>query len=421
MNNSRLNLRYVKSFQVNDPIPLPLVLDNPRKAIAELNQNDLKVLNHLLFKSNRYQDLYMRQSYIAGLLGLCRKTISRIISKLCAMGFIGKVYRANKTCLYRVSSWFSDFNVRNRLKDILWSLTFMSVNLLRPEPVTEKMSHDIIIGDIFKQKQKQNINYDNKESLILNPIRKMGYGVKTRIIERLSKNLELDANAVLRLDNYSVSELEVAERTVKNATAVSNKAGFFFNTLKKLAEKRHKQSLSPETAQTMQSISDNFGFKQQAETNTESKPPIYKPYQSNKDLNISESWNKSPAELADMKKAGLDKIKDLIMQRAMADLFDKCIENAQRFDITRPQSNAKADFLRRKSNQDRYIVEMNGGRTLKDIRQEEGLQAFAELMPKSKMTLGAIGLEPATTKLSEDDAWWAQQQPMDIDNFDVHI
>ena len=389
MNNIKRFPRFVKSIQVQDVIPSQEVRCSPRKFISSLNANKKKVLNYLLFMGNRYQDVYLRQDTIAKVFKLSRETVNRIISYLCELNLINKVTRHNKSCLYRISSWFLETDTRTRLKDMLFSLTFIPLLYL----YAGSSSHDIIKGEIFKQNQLQEQNQliylerARAREIPENKITKSREGqesvLKSEIIERLVKLAQLDVHAMLKLNDYSEGSLLSIERTLKNNRSVSNPAGYLFSLLKKVPKEKTKDSLdalprSVSDSVPVKYISDNFGLTN-PEEQVHFKAPMYNQFTpAPSTVNISETWRKSPAEMK--------KIFDTMpantphsVKQQIINVFKTCFTNHQFDEVYGPDRSSEIqkgrEIRARKEKEKQELLN-----TIRDPRREEAERLLAQIM-----------------------------------------
>ncbi|HVW99244.1 MAG TPA: hypothetical protein VHA52_02220 [Candidatus Babeliaceae bacterium] len=320
MNNYKRFPRLVKSSDVQNILPLKDFIDNPR-LLARERPELLKVLNAFIWMSNKYEDIYLMQQTMGGWLKLRRETISRMTSELTSLGLLNKLYRPNKTCLYRLSSWFFDFDVRNRLKDILFALTIIPLSYLQ----VGVRSHDIIKGDIYKQ-----LNYsklinsnlitrahatENIKKTQSEKIQKRESVMKSTLIEKLILRLQLSADQAQEIAQHDDALLKKAADSLAKALAQGNvhsKKGYFLHTCRKLAAEKN--------------TSDN-AIKEQ-------KPPIYKAYENkdrNRDERVVQNWNKySDEELSQLKQSGLGLCNNNpVLQKYISDAFDKCVEQVR--------------------------------------------------------------------------------------------
>lgn len=109
------------------------VFEHPVQFFESLTIPQLKVLDYLLYWHSTDQTIYMRQDTIAKFCGITREYANKILLFFMKHGIIDSNYRHMKTCLYRVSEFFNDFQIRNKLRGILRSLRFFPKALLQGE------------------------------------------------------------------------------------------------------------------------------------------------------------------------------------------------------------------------------------------------------------------------------------------------
>lgn len=113
--------------KVTDVVPLNKeLLDNPQKYLSEnLSHGEKVILNHYLALANTFQDIYFSQSTIAKKTGYSREYVNRKLKKLRTHGLLDYNYNHMNTCDYKISSWFSIREIREKLKDLFSSLHYL--------------------------------------------------------------------------------------------------------------------------------------------------------------------------------------------------------------------------------------------------------------------------------------------------------
>jgi hypothetical protein len=260
LNNKRFP-RYVNSSQVKDCIPLKQIQDNPRAELSKLTRKELDVLIFILFINNRHPDIYPRQDTIAKFAHCSLRWVNSTIAKLVSLGLINKIYRANKSCLYRVSSWFTETDVKRRIIDILPVLKIIPLMfLIAIDPMVRygASSYDIFKGDIYiTNKQQSSLNYVPRSN---GKIVKKGKVMSLAIRLAGKWGCSLEETAVL--ESYSDKILEYADKQMLKTTGITNKRAYFLSIC------RNQSITKPKTNNFSRSDSDN----------TSTKTPIYNAY-----------------------------------------------------------------------------------------------------------------------------------------------
>lgn len=95
------------------------------------SDNTWRVLNEIIKCYGRYNSVInISQSTIARNIGICREQVNRIIRELCSLGFVSKITRFKKTCLYRVHRFFSTQIAKSCLSYILPAIFWLSPNFI---------------------------------------------------------------------------------------------------------------------------------------------------------------------------------------------------------------------------------------------------------------------------------------------------
>lgn len=102
-------------------IPIENIIKDPKKGLNKLSVQERRGLSILLQLSSNIS-IYPSQNYIGSRAGMCRKTVNEAIASLCEKGLIAKLFRWNKTCIYRIS----DF-ITNPTKE--WRAALMAISV----------------------------------------------------------------------------------------------------------------------------------------------------------------------------------------------------------------------------------------------------------------------------------------------------
>ena len=185
-NNNDISFRH-KSQQrkVTDVAPSnEQLLDNP---VIYLNENLTKaekaVLNHYLALSNTFQDIYFAQSTIGKKTGYSRKSINKILKRLRELGLLDYNYKHMNTCDYKVSSWFNNKEIRDKLKVLFSSLHYLPLIWI----IASQASTQHLFSQ-YKYIYKENISYkENRHEIFeFNNFHKINF-------EQKRENLDMSA------------------------------------------------------------------------------------------------------------------------------------------------------------------------------------------------------------------------------------
>jgi len=86
-----------------------------------------KVLNYFLAMRMRHQSIYSSQARIAAYAGITRQYCNRIIDWLYELGLIGRLYRHRQTCIYQVSEFFDNIDVRLKLVGVFAAFGYLTL------------------------------------------------------------------------------------------------------------------------------------------------------------------------------------------------------------------------------------------------------------------------------------------------------
>lgn len=124
------------NITLRDPIPSQEVISDRKEFFdsRKLTPSTKRVLNYLFMKSNSFKQLYFRQDTIARDLKCSRKTVNEAIGVLVDYGIIAVFYRSTRkkftSCMYTISSWFRNLEVRESLRHIFNAFVCFPVALL---------------------------------------------------------------------------------------------------------------------------------------------------------------------------------------------------------------------------------------------------------------------------------------------------
>ena len=128
------------------PIAQKWFVQRPRSLRDKLADSEILILDYMVNLCVNFKFVYISQDKIAKALGICRKTVNKALGKLVRFGLVSSNYRHFKTCLYNVTSILWNWNIAQKLKDLIPSLFQM---FLKKE-VTQSSSY--IKNSIFKNR-----------------------------------------------------------------------------------------------------------------------------------------------------------------------------------------------------------------------------------------------------------------------------
>jgi len=144
-NNQYRRFRRFKQRWISiDPKPMSEIVQNSQTFFKGLTEAQRAVLNYLLVWSNSYRNMYFSQSTIARDLGYSRGFVNRTLYIFEQSGLIASNYRHKTSCLYKVSSWFDDLDIRESLRGLFKAFRWFPVALLlvrAPGSVTQEKSY----------------------------------------------------------------------------------------------------------------------------------------------------------------------------------------------------------------------------------------------------------------------------------------
>lgn len=112
---------------VSDVIPSNKdLLENPAGYLDKnLNSGEKVILNHYLALSNTFENIFFAQSTIAKKTGYTREYVNKSLKKLRTLGLLDYNYKHMNTCDYKISSWFLNKEIRDKLRVLFSSLKYL--------------------------------------------------------------------------------------------------------------------------------------------------------------------------------------------------------------------------------------------------------------------------------------------------------
>jgi hypothetical protein len=268
-------------FDLIDPkVSLEVSLD-PVKVFSEMSDGELKIFNCLLYWWNKGKQIYIRQDTLAAFAGFkSREYVNRLIGKFIKLGILVTNYRHKKSCLYRISSYFNDIQVRSYLKKYLPQLAYFQLRLLLPE-VTQYISSFIYnIDRSFDLDQQVSKHVHERAYMRGNSIdsKKTREVMIKQYVEDIKKPV-LTYQDKVQLSKYSEKAVRSALIKLQKAGTVRSPVGYMIVCCKSFDEK-----------------SANKNESNQYE-DKEVKPPMYQQYKS-RDVKDAAFWKIDNDKLA---------------------------------------------------------------------------------------------------------------------------
>jgi DNA-binding Lrp family transcriptional regulator len=208
-----------------DCTPISEIKDNLSEALRDkLTKSEIKVLDYLFGVTAKHKIRYPSQDEIAIAVNCSRKTVIRAVKKLKSLGIVSVLYRPNATCLYKISSLFSNFynlhSIKNIFKNVRKNIIKLSLLLLPLTLLTSRFNSSF--PENVSQLNKS-INFINNSNLdYLSNVQKNQLGGSV-----LNKNLKENKTTYKNLENVIESELGLWEnsdnKTLENQLQVANK------------------------------------------------------------------------------------------------------------------------------------------------------------------------------------------------------
>jgi len=195
-----------------DPLP------NIQTAIGLIYASEesyLRVLNTVLTFKKHYKEVYARQDTLARKSGVSLSTFKRALKFWERHGFIGvKNNGANKTCWYKVSSWFRDLDVQKILSKKLTIFYFSIFNLLSGfKPVNYE---DPNVFNLFLKQQQQQL-YHSMDRVVGNveKVSQKGVNKMSNILSQIKDELKLSNHQLDQLKEFDDKILSESLQVLK--------------------------------------------------------------------------------------------------------------------------------------------------------------------------------------------------------------
>lgn len=105
-------------------------MNDPVLFFESLSEAEREVLNYLLVWGNSFNSLYFTQSTIARGIGRSRGHVNRALYIFESCGLIASNYRHKTSNLYKISVWFQDIKVREKLAYLFKAFRWFPIALL---------------------------------------------------------------------------------------------------------------------------------------------------------------------------------------------------------------------------------------------------------------------------------------------------
>lgn len=141
--------------------PIPLT-KTPEWEVRHFTTAKRSLLNTLILLTQKHKLVYATQKKIAEIAGINITTCNRLLKELEQQGWIATKYNgANKSCWYKVTSFFKNISIIKSLKDVLWGLKYASLllNLLLSINLTSK-------NNSFQSEYARRCANDNRNYLL---------------------------------------------------------------------------------------------------------------------------------------------------------------------------------------------------------------------------------------------------------------
>jgi len=148
VNKCSINHKHTTSNNLDDRI-----LRDPLLQFSALTNTETAVVNHLFKLSAKYPDVFVSQANLASWLGITRRQVNRVISKLASLGIITKIYREYNTSLYRIPDFFKQDSIKKLLKKIIPNIVDLAFSIQQLLSST--------ITSIFRENTMQKKEYDD--------------------------------------------------------------------------------------------------------------------------------------------------------------------------------------------------------------------------------------------------------------------
>ena len=273
---------------------------------------------------NKYPEIYITQERIASRAQCTREWVSKMTTELANEGWLTKEYRYKKSCVYRLSSFLSDYYTRQSLKELLPACGWIPLAIgLLISSCFVKSSHNSK-EELLKS---SNTTVDYYTTVVYGDLKtkKSERKVKNLVIERIASKLKISDEQKEQLLSYPDSVLLTAEKAMANKK-VDDPFRYFLAICKnQLAIQSGLTDGYSHKPLVKKYASDNRS------SNDDRKPPMYGKYESTvdeKSRDINASWNKPIEELGEMKIEALSAVTDPFLRKYVSDIFNKCLTNS---------------------------------------------------------------------------------------------
>lgn len=155
------------------------ITTNPEVFFGKLPLAYRGVLTYLLQFNKLHAKIFPTQTTIANYVGITHDHCNKVIKQLVTWGLIGKEYRHKKSCIYTISSFFYEKNVRPKLSHIFTSLK--SILLLAALlSVVNNSCQTEYVNQLNRRVNKSFKEEFLSSSLSLNNIKFINYYARTR-------------------------------------------------------------------------------------------------------------------------------------------------------------------------------------------------------------------------------------------------
>jgi hypothetical protein len=360
-----LKIPFIQAFQ-----------NNPRQFVLEnFNERHRRVLNSVLYLSERHATNYVSQEYLAKYAGYkCRKTGNRVIKKFDSVGIIEKKYRHLKTCLYKTNDIFDDIAVRRSLKDVLPALKWLPLKWLMV--TTLNLYDDGIIKNVPQYKEdilkalsakkractlacvcayarekcydysrclnndklhliraeindkKREKEREEKEKIL----QKEKEVAKKELIQNIINQFGFDEKELIKLSVFTDDILDLAQKKMTRTlsmTKLTNAAAYFFSLCRGLKADYEKAKLESKVSPVSEKNTTTGMHK---DIGHQTVPVSAKSVYKHVERDWKESWRLPAGDLAKIRSDGLSRVPPSFRPYA-ANLFDQSYKQAYKDDV----------------------------------------------------------------------------------------
>lgn len=122
VNKITRNRQDVNEWRTNPIIPHREILANPELFFSKFSASEIALLDAFIDLNNKFHNIFISQGRLADMAGIRRQRVNEKIGLLERSGLLSRYYRHLTTCQYRLSPYFEDPIIRERLKYIFKSL-----------------------------------------------------------------------------------------------------------------------------------------------------------------------------------------------------------------------------------------------------------------------------------------------------------